>query len=298
MATGAPPMFVRARPRTEEGKTMTQPILVTGATGNTGRHVVTGLLAEEVPVRVLVRDPGRARLPREVEVVGGDLTDPGSVAAAAKGTSGAYFVWPGFGSEGLGASVEALTRHTHRVVYPSASAAGEDADSVWGRVETAVGDSGREWTFLRITGLAANTLGWVEQIRAGVVRAPYGRASRSLVHERDVAALAVRALLDGRHAGRVYDTTGPESISQADQARVIGEEIGSPVRWEEQPLEEARAEIAETMGADFADSGLAYWATLVDAPEPVSGDVEKVLGRPALTFRQWAREHAGDFSGR
>ncbi|MFD6952404.1 nucleoside-diphosphate sugar epimerase [Nocardiopsis sp. TSRI0078] len=275
---------------------MNQPVLVTGATGKTGRHVVAGLLAEGVPVRALVRGPAGVRLPDAVEDVGGDITDPGAVAAAARGTAGAYLLWPGFGTDGIRETVEALTRHAPRVVYFSAVAAGNDPDSVWGRVETAVRDSGREWTFLRVTGLAANTLGWADQVRAGAVRAPFGRASRSLVHERDVAAVAVRALLDGSHAGRSYTVTGPESLPQADQVRVIGEEAGLPVRWEEQPEEEARAEIAETMGEVYATDGMAYWASLVDTPEPVSRDVEEVTGRPALTFREWAREHAGDFA--
>ncbi|ADH65489.1 MULTISPECIES: SDR family oxidoreductase [Nocardiopsis] len=275
---------------------MAETILVTGATGNTGRHVVAGLLAEGVAVRALVRDPGRARLPEGVEVVGGDITDPGAVSAAAEGATGAYLLWPGYGTEGIEETVAALTGHVRRVVYFSAVAAGEDADSVWGRVEAAVRASGREWTFLRVTGMAANTLVWAEQVRAGAVRAPHGLASRSLVHERDVAAVAVRALLDEGHAGRAYTVTGPESLTQAEQVRILGEETGQPVRWEEQPEEEARAEIAESMGADFATAGLAYWASLVDTPEPVSGDVEAVTGRPALTFRAWARERAAHFT--
>ncbi|PDP87499.1 nucleoside-diphosphate sugar epimerase [Glycomyces fuscus] len=275
---------------------MAETILVTGATGNTGRHVVAGLIAEGVPVRALVRDPARARLPEGVEVVGGDITDPEAVSAAAEGTAGAYLLWPGYGTEGVDETVEALTGHVRRVVYFSAIAAGEDSDSVWGRVEAAVRASGREWTFLRITGMATNTLGWAEQVRAGAVRAPHGRASRSLVHERDIAAVAVRALLDGGHTGRAYTVTGPESLTQAEQVRILGEETGLPVRWEEQPEEEARAELAGTMGADFATTALAYWASLVDDPEPVSRDVEAVTGRPALTFRAWAREHAGDFT--
>lgn len=274
---------------------MSQPILVTGATGNTGRHVVAGLLAEGVPVRALVRNPGAAQLPEEVEVVVGDITDPGSVAAAAKGAGGAYLLWPGYTVGGAEAVVEALTRHMSRVVYLSGAGAEEDHESVWGRVETAVRDSAREWTFLRVTGLSTNALVWTDEVPTGVVRGPYGRASRSLVHERDVAAVAVRALLDEGHAGRSYLTTGPESLPQTEQVRIIGEEAGLPVRWEEQPEDEARVELTETMGADFAEAGLAYWSALVDTPEPVSRDVEEVLGRPALTFRQWARDRVADF---
>ncbi len=272
---------------------MTTPILVTGATGHTGRHVVAGLLAEGASVRALVRDPAKANLPDDVEVVAGDFTDPASVAAAAKGTSATYLVWPFFSSDG----VETTVRDLRRVVYLSAVSA-SDPNSVWGQVETAVREAAAEWTFVQVSGLAVNALAWAAQVPTGVVLAPYGRAARSLVHERDVAAVAVRALLDDGHAGKSYATTGPESITQAAQVRLIGEALGRPVRWEEQPLEEARVELRNALGNnEFADNALRYWATLVDAPEPAAPDVEKVLGRPALSFAEWARDHVADFGG-
>lgn len=268
---------------------MERTVLVTGATGNTGRHVVAGLVAEGVPVRALVRREDHG-LPDGVEVVVGDVTDAGAVAAAAEGTRAAYLVWPLMTADGAGPVAAALGRWVERVVYLSAEQRGS-----WGAVEEAVRGSGARWTFLRVTGLAANARQWAGQVRTGTVRAPYGEARRSLVHERDVAAVAVRALLDGGHAGRAYLTTGPEAVSQREQVRLLGAAIGVDARWEEQPREEAAAELASLMGADFADSALAYWASLAEHPEPVSRDVESVLGRPALGFGEWARDHADEF---
>lgn len=274
---------------------MTTPILVTGATGHSGRHVVAGLLAEGASVRALVRDPARADLPDGVEVVAGDLTDPESVAVAAKGVSAVYLVWPFFSGDGVEEAVRALDGR--RVVYLSAVSA-SDENSVWGKVEAAVREAAAEWTFVRVSGLAVNALAWAAQVPTGVVLAPYGGAARSLVHERDVAAVAVRALLDDGHAGKSYATTGPESITQAEQVRLIGEALGRPVRWEEQPLEEARTQLRDALGdAEFADNALGYWASLVDAPEPASPDVAAILGRPALSFAEWARDHVADFGG-
>ena len=83
---------------------------------------------------------------------------------------------------------------------------------------------------------------WAGQVRAGVVRWPYGAAVRSLIHERDLAAVAVLALTEGGHAGRRYLLAGPQAISQ--QVETIGEAIGRPVRWEEAPREEARPQLA------------------------------------------------------
>lgn len=277
--------------------TKTRPILVTGATGNTGRHVVAGLLAEGVPVRALTREPQRARLPEGVEVVAGDVTDPAHVTRAARGARAAYLVWPGTDEAAKGAAevVAALGAEVGRVVYLSAAGA-EETEGVWGGVERAVRRSAREWTFLRVTGLATNALAWSDKVHRGVVRAPFGAATRSLVHERDVAEMGVRALLDDGHAGRAYVVSGPEVVSQTDQVRMIGEEIGVPARWEEQPLDEALVELSQEVGVDFAHQLIEHWTANVDIPEEVSEDVARVLGRPALGFREWVRDHVADFT--
>lgn len=275
---------------------MEQPILVTGATGNTGRHVVAGLRAEGQAVRALSRDPARADLPEDVEVVAGDVTRPDDVAQATRGVSAVYLVWPGTDDEAAGAAevAAALGEQVDRVVYLSATDA--EQGGVWGEVERAVRNAVREWTFLRVSGLAVNALAWSDQVHRGAVRAPFGGARRSLVHERDVAAVAVRALVDDGHAARSYVITGPEAISQIDQVQVIAAEIGHTVVWEEQPLDEARSELAEYVDSDFADKILQFWAESADVPEPVSADVSRVLERPALTFRQWVRDHHRAFA--
>src|SRR3954452_20549929 len=75
---------------------------------------------------------------------------------------------------------------------------------------------------------------WAAQIRdSDVVRWPYGQAARSLIHERDIAAVAVRALTEDGHAGARYVLTGPETLTQVEQVHAIGDAIGRPLRWEE-----------------------------------------------------------------
>lgn len=274
---------------------MAKTILVTGATGNTGRHVVDGLLAEGCRVRALSRDPTRAGLPAGVVVLPGDVTRAEDVARAAEGTHAVYLVWPGTDTYAAGgdAAVRALAGHVQRVVYLSAVDAGRGG--VWAAMEHAIRRHVDAWTFLRVSGLATNALAWADQVHRGVVRAPFGRMQRSLVHERDVAAVAVRALLDPGHAGHCHVVTGPEAISQARQVETIAGALGVVARWEEQPLDEARRELAAEVGGDFADLLLSSWRERADTPEIVSGDVERILGRPALTFGDWARDHRADF---
>jgi uncharacterized protein YbjT (DUF2867 family) len=262
-------------------------VLVTGATGNVGRHVVNELLELGADVRALVREPGAATLPAGVAVAGGDLTRPDRLGAALAGVDAVFLVWPGLSTAAAPATVERLAEHARRVVYLSAVGGRDGGRPVgfWGEIEGLIERTGVESTFLRASGFAANTLGWAEQIRTrGVVRWPYGPARRSLVHEKDLAAVAALAL------------TGPEAVSQREQVRLIGTAIDRDLRWEEQPRAQARESLLTAWGDPaFVDMALDGWAAMVDSPEPVTTTVEQVTGVPARTFRQWALDHAADF---
>ncbi|MDQ0774397.1 uncharacterized protein YbjT (DUF2867 family) [Streptomyces aurantiacus] len=152
---------------------------------------------------------------------------------------------------------------------------------------------------MRCADFAANALAWAPQIRAtGVVRGAYGDAATSPVHERDIAEVAVRALLDPAHAGRAYAITGPESLTQHDKARVIGEAIGRKLTFEEIPPERLRqALLAQGLPEDVPDRVIGYAAACLKQPGPTTDTVAQLLGRPALTFAAWAAEHADAFQG-
>jgi uncharacterized protein YbjT (DUF2867 family) len=278
-------------------------ILVTGATGNVGRRVVARLVAAGHGVRAITRDPSRAKLPKGVEAVAADLADPEALRPHLDGVQAVFLIWP-FVDPGAAAQlaprvVDVLASvGSPRVVYVSAASAEADPDSFWAVVERAVTASGLPWTMLRPTGIATNALGWAASIRAeGVVRWPYGAAARSMVHEDDIAAVAVEALTSDRHDKQTYVLSGPETVTQAEQVRIIGEVIGRDLHWQDVPAQAVRPMLAVAMGSPaFADAALAGWAALVETPEQVTGDVAAVLERPARTFAQWAADHAADFA--
>ncbi len=274
--------------------TTTRTITVFGSTGKVGRSLVTHLLDAGATVRAVTRDPAAADLPDGVDVVRGDLLDPATIAAAADGSDAAFLLWPSFDAAGAKEAVAELAGHVPRIVYLSADGAEK---GVWGQVEDLVRASGVEWTFLRAGGFAGNTLGWAEQIRAdGVVREPYGDAGRSLIHERDIAAVAVRGLLTDELLGASPVLTGPQTLTQIEQARLIGEAIGRPVTWAEATREEARARmLASGWQPAWADGALDAWAGMVTEPESVSSAVADITGRPSTPFGEWARDHAADF---
>lgn len=280
---------------------MTKKILVTGATGNVGRHVVSQLLADGFEVRALTRDPSRASLPAGVDVRHGDLGQPDTLSPALAGIESVFlFASPGSGQSLVRAASE---QGVQRVVFLSSLSVQDDVAeqsnpiaAFHADIEHAIEASDLEWTFVRPGAFAANTLSWAPQIRAtGVVRGPYGDATVAPTHERDIAAVAVHALRHDGHHGAKYPLTGPESLTLAEQARIIGEVIGREVRYEELPPDVARAEMVEQMPPFIADTLLRMFGGTVGRPALVLPTVEQITGQPAHTFREWVADRADAF---
>jgi uncharacterized protein YbjT (DUF2867 family) len=280
-------------------------ILIIGATGNVGRQVLSQLPATGVRVRALARTPHTAGLPPHVDVVRGDLTLPESLDPCLDGIDTVFLVWtapPGT----VAPALERIAKHARRIVFLSAPlktahplfqqpnplrALGE-------QIERLIETSGRQWTFLRPGMFASNALfWWAPQIHAGgdVVRWPYLATPTAPIHERDIAAVAVRALCEDGYAGAEYVLTGPQSLSQFEQISTIGDVISRSLRVEEISPDEARRELLILMPAFVVNMLLDAWAAATGQPALVTSTVAEITGAPARTFRDWATDHAAEF---
>ncbi|GAB3442834.1 NAD(P)H-binding protein [Actinophytocola sediminis] len=274
-------------------------ILVTGATGNVGRHVVAGLVRAGERVRAVTRSPAEAGLPSEVEVVRGDLADPESFVDAFAGVAGMFvfplaYLAPVLRSMADVAETRSLVEVAARAGVRRLVMLGS-SDSLFG-MERAVESSGCAWTILRPGEFAVNKLDcWAPMIRAdGVVRVAFPEASGAPVHEADIAEVAVAALLTDGHHGRRYELTGPESLTMREQVAAIAAGIGRPVGFEQVTRERSRAELVGLgLPEDVVDHMfLAHPAT----PAPVSRAFEEVTGRRGRTLTEWAADHATEFA--
>lgn len=207
-------------------------ILVTGASGNVGRLVVEGLRGAGVEVRALSRR-GRDDLPEGVEGAVGDLERPQTLEEALRGVD-RVFLFPV--PETADRVVDmARTAGAARIVTLSSGAVTTGFDTDFHLpVERAVEASGLEWTHVRPGEFALNKLWlWGPSVRAErVVRDPQPEAAWYPVHERDIADVAVEALLGDGHAGRAYTLNGPGLVSHREQVEAIAAAIGEPVRFE------------------------------------------------------------------
>lgn len=274
-------------------------ILVTAATAPVGRSIVEQLVAAGVPVRALTRDPAQAGLPAGAEVVAGDLGDPESLAAAFSGVSAVFLLaaMPGIAPAFLKAASEQGVR---RVVFQSSGAIVDGADpqpddiaSFHDDLEQQIKASGLQWTFLRLAVASADALQWAfdvpSQLGAGdVVRGPWARAAGSPIHPADFAAVAIAALTSQAHEGATYTVTGPVSLTNEEQIRLIGQAHGRELRYEELPEDEARKAISPYAPADVL---FATWERHLSAPAPVTDTIERLTGRPPRTVEEWAASY-------
>jgi uncharacterized protein YbjT (DUF2867 family) len=283
-------------------------ILVTGATGTMGRPLVDVLVSEGVKVRAIVHDLQAAHLPAQVELVAGDLSRPATIAPFLEGVT-ALFLHPR--AVGLAAGellALARARGVQRVVALSATNDDEPLDQQPSRyrgdrnkeVEDAAA-SGLGWVSLRVSYFARNTLdAWGAQIRAGdLVSGPYASFSEAPLHEADFGAVATRALQGDAlvaRRGRRLELSGPQALTHQQMVATIAEALGRPLRYQEIPPQAVQqGMVANGFPEPFVAALLARYAREVAQPAPVSGEVERVLGRPARSYAQWVSDHADAF---
>ncbi|MFD5127687.1 NmrA family NAD(P)-binding protein [Streptomyces olindensis] len=278
--------------------TQTQKILVTGATGTVGRQVVAELLARGHEVRALTRDAAKAAFPAGVEIAEGDLTAPDGLAPALEGITGLHLIT-------FGGAAFAPLETGPRILELARSAGVRRITVLHGGGPTPLEDAVRadgqvSWTVLMPVEFMANALEWADGIAAaGEVHEPFVDRLSAMVHEGDIGAVAAVALTEEGHGGQEYVITGPEVLTVGDKVKMIAAAAGREITLVELTEEEAVARWrAAFLPEDVIDFLLEAYGNTPEVGRTVAGTVEKVTGRPARTFAQWAAEHADVFRAR
>ena len=274
-------------------------VLVIGATGNIGRLVVSQLLAGGAQIRAMTRNPEAAGLPPQVEVWHGDLTLPDTLEPCLQGIDTMFLLWvaaPG----AIAQALERIVKRVRRIVFLSAPLKTahpffQQPNPMRGmleQIERQIEASGLQWTFLRPGMFAGNALRWwAPQIRTGdLIRWPYLAARTAPIDERDIVAIAARALCEDGHAGADYVLTGPESLTQREQLSTIGRAIGRSLRIEEIPPDDWQRYLPGVAPKMLLDA----WAATVGQPAYVTSTFAEITGTPPRTFFEWATDHAAE----
>ena len=281
---------------------MARNILVIGATGTVGSEVLRLLRGRDgIHIRAAVRDKTKSAVLAGpgVDLVLFNYDKPETYAPACQGIDSIFIVAP-FNPNGVAQSQAFLrTAGESGVTHVTKlSVIGSVRNITVGKWHAAIDDalkkSGMAWTLLCPGGFMQNFIETSAPQLDGGMYFPAGNAKACFIDTRDIAAIAVKALTEPGHEGKEYTLTGPEDLSYAEVAAIIGEVSGRQIRYIDVPEDAARqAMLAAHLPEWLVDVILELnaWSKNGGASE-ITTTVEDILGRPAHTFREFARDYA------
>ncbi len=288
-------------------------VLVTGATGDTGRATVDELLARGHQVRALAHgqdERSKALQDRGVEVVFGDLLDFGQVRSALSGVHRAYFVYPirpGILQATAYFAQAAKEAGVDGIVNMSQKSAREDANSHaatdhW-LSERVFDWSGLAVAHIRPTYFAEWLLYLAPMIKAGLLHVPFGTGKHAPIAAEDMGRVIVGILEDpASHEGQIYPLFGPVEYTYRETAEILGRVLGKDVRYKQVDFEEF-SKILQGGGKNAGRENSFLFQHLKEVAidhqngvfEGTNDLVEKLGGRPPMTLEAFITKNRRAF---
>lgn len=265
-----------------------RPVLVTGATGMTGSRVLARLRERGVAVRAASRSSEWAF----------DWSDPSTWDGVLDGAGSVYLVQndldpriPAFVERAAALGARRIVQLSARGVGRPGWFEGAEGEPPHVAAEEAVKAGGLEWTILR-PGWFAQNFGeglLADGVRAGVLRLPTGDGASAWIDAEDIADVAVAALTEPGHQGRVYELSGPRALTLAEAAAEISAALGRTVRYEPVPADEHVDELLEQGWSKEAAQELvaAFSAIRRNKEAPIVHGVREALGREPRDFSDY-----------
>jgi len=263
-------------------------VLVLGATGKTGRRVLERLRARGVPVRA----GSRGATPSF------DWEQPATWATALAGCASVYVSFqPDLAVPGALETVTAFFAEARRANVQHIVLLSGRGEVEAEQAEQALAASGVPWTVLRASWFAQNfSEGFFQPSLqlGGVLALPVGEVKEPFVDVDDIAEVAVAALTEPGHEGKLYELTGPQALGFADAVAEIGRASGRELQFVTVAPEQFRAEMGQAgVPAEAIDLALYLFATVLDGRNAeIAHGVQQALGRPAKAFAAFAHEAA------
>jgi uncharacterized protein YbjT (DUF2867 family) len=264
-----------------------QPTLVLGGNGKTGRLVVKELVTRGVPVRIGSRSASPAF----------DWSKPATWRGAVQGARAAYVsFYPDIAIPGAPETIEAFLHvarqsDVQRVVLLSGRGEAEAQ-----RAEQVVQASGLDWTVLRCAWFNQNFSEsyFLEPLLGGELVLPVGPVPEPFVDTQDIADVAVAALTDARHVGKLYELTGPRLLTFEDTVAEIARATGRSLRFVPVPLSDYLTSMrAFDVPTDVVQLLAYLFGEVLDGRNAhLAQGVEHALGRTPRDFRDYARSAA------
>jgi uncharacterized protein YbjT (DUF2867 family) len=283
-------------------------ILITGATGVSGKPIVHQLMAAGAKFRVMARSPGKAREELGLsndEIVPGDFSDKASVEHACRGiervllNSNASPQLVEQQSEFINIARRLGIKHVVKFSVSGASPRAKYTFGQWhGAIEEALKSSGMGWTMLQPTFFMQNSFAFAPSIKkSGQFHQPAGEGRAPYVDVRDIAAVAVKTLTESTHERKSYVITGPKDLTCKDIAKSIAKAIGEPVQYVDVPRETAKASMIQNGMPEWQAEAISELFDLLRKGQMAgpTNTVREVAKKEPFTFDQFARDHVSAF---
>ncbi|MGH9258591.1 MAG: NAD(P)H-binding protein [Acidimicrobiales bacterium] len=261
--------------------------LVLGGNGKTGRRVVERLTARGLSIRI----GSRSGVPRF------DWDDQTTWGAALRDVEAAYVTYyPDLAVPGAAATIGAFselaaTKGVRRLVLLSGR--GEEGAR---RAEQAVRESGVDWTILRSSWFSQNfSEDYLrDPVQSGEVALPVGDVPEPFIDADDIADIATAALTDQRHAGELYELTGPRLLTFAQAVAEIARAAGREVRFVPVSVEQYSSQLTGLgVPAEFVSLSVYLFTVVLDGRNAhLTDGVQRALGRTPRDFTDYAEAAA------
>ena len=274
-------------------------VLVTGATGNVGREVVAELLRRDVPLRAAALDESDAAgLPAGVSWTRLDFAAPATFAAALDGVNRVFLLRPPQMAKAAAFEpfIAAMTTSgVRQVTFLSLLGVEKNPVVPHHGIEKCLRACGLGWTMVRPAFFMQNlTTTHLADLRAGRIVVPAGSGRTSFIDVRDIGAAAALTLAEDGHLGKAYSITGGEALTYAECAALLSEASGRRIVYTDPSGREfARHMAAQGFPPDYVRvmRGI-YLVCKLRLAGRVTDELPRLLGRPAITFAQFARDSA------
>lgn len=277
-------------------------ILITGATGTNGQELVRQLTAAGERVRALVRAPADATglTGPNVELAAGDFEKPETLEAALRDVDKAFLLTPlaerfvEWQSAFIKAAQRAGLKHLVKFSAMGAGVPEIELLRLHGQTDDLLRGSGLPFTILQPNSFYQNILSSAETIKTqGTFYWPLKYAALSTVDIRDISAIAVQALTRSGHEGQTYVITGPEALTFEQAAEKLSAVLGRTIQYVDVPLSAAADSMRKAGMSEWdvrvVSELLGYFAS--GAVAAVTDTVPLLLGRPAISFEQFAKDY-------
>lgn len=277
--------------------------LITGASGNIGKYVVDELIVLKKDIKAAVHNTEKAKKlfkdKEDVELVKFDFLDKKTFENALEGVQAIFLVRPpnlANPKEDMLPFLEAAKeKGIEKIVFVSLLGVEKNPIVPHRKIENMIKDLSIPYVFLRPSFFMQNlNTNHREEIKKrDELYIPAGSSKTSFIDTRDIARAAAISLIENKYKNISITLTGKEAIDYNEVSKILSEVLGRKIEYKNPSLLRFRKErIKRGTPKEFANvMTLLYLMTKLGTAKDITYDLEKIIGREPIGFKQYAMDH-------